>query len=291
MENTSIKELNILKSYPRYAGLTTLICHEVYYKLWLITQCLNIYVDKDKSELFFGENRQDKYEMWKNCPFLIVDNIVMYDDVKEDWKVLLNNNQSIYAMIDTEIAGISEGKQFFHDVLITGYEDESFFVWDFFPPNYIWRKKRIAANKITEAYSKCETRKFDGFFVIKENTEPFFDEKEIKNTLIDVNTKCISDTFYWISNRLKYTTSNNYDFAYVQFVCDYIQILSYLEEYLLKEKGGYICKAYEECIYIKNYYLKCVLKNDKNGFEIVSEKILKISERCIEFIKNMQDCV
>lgn len=142
-----------------------------------------------------------------------------YIEIKE----YMDEGFYVLVPINTKLLGLTDWP-FKHNVFLTGYENDSFIVYDFWLPGFTWKCKKIDCKVLFQSIDFTNVDTVQSFYVFKENKATVFDGthkvdfKELR-TLFTTTWNAARNEQYDIE-KCAYGTS-----AY-QAMCDYLTLSS-----------------------------------------------------------------
>lgn len=151
-----------IKTYSKYASLTSVISLEADTKLWLYFQFLKpLYMRSVTQDVYWFELRSaDKKTIWDFewdlCPF-IQSRHIMNNEIEKDGFVdfainCIEEGSYIYLDIDSQYIAAYKKHYYLHDIFLIGYDEvrNAFLCSDYF--NYKYEKKWISFEEINNAF-------------------------------------------------------------------------------------------------------------------------------------------
>lgn len=287
----------IIASYTEIAAMLCVIQNNSYSTMmWQYELYSNLCWEMQSNVLYHC----GKYDHYSYMEFEDENRIILYKLPKqascEELKEYMDKDFSILLPINTKILGITNSP-YKHNVFIVGYEDENFFVYDFWSPSFVWKCKSINCNELFLSIDFTNSETVQSFYLFKENTQFYSKMDEDMN----VNIKSLHSTLLVNLNKEK---NKNYNYKNAVYGLDvYSTLCNYMDS--INTFNLVDCQNFHvllDHLSFNKYCFQVLLKNNlyiQNLLKIYDDlidKIVKIrtyaykyyvSKRDISKIRNM----
>ena len=124
--------------------------------------------------------------------------------------------------INTKLLGITD-HPFKHNVFLAGYENDGFVVYDFWPPSFTWKCKKIDGKALFQSIDFTNSDTVQSFYVFKENKISSVDDS------LHIDIKELHSLFFAhreVTKNEQYDTERSaYGFSAYSSLCDYLASL------------------------------------------------------------------
>lgn len=145
-----MEEKPVITSYTNVASFFSLVKINDVTVQWIFDNYSSIeWNEKYKEIRICGLDSITPYERILCSPFL--DSKTYYGYSEELFEELLKDEFFIICPINTQIMGVTKEERFVHDILIADIKNNSYGVYDFWHPEFIWKKRFVERNMLMNA--------------------------------------------------------------------------------------------------------------------------------------------